>query len=155
MRKLLIMKQTARIISIYASDTAGVCSMLYELGGMTVVHDASGCNSTYSTHDEPRWYQMDSMIYISGLTETDVILPKDFTSSFRSVIAFGEARIIESDEEKRAVMESYTKKYSPHEPQENADKKIAARFAAVAIIEIAITTAVAIVQIFLIFLILL
>ena len=71
------MKQTARIISIYASDTAGVCSMLYELGGMTVVHDASGCNSTYSTHDEPRWYQHDSMIYISALTETDAILGND------------------------------------------------------------------------------
>lgn len=71
------MKQTARIISIYASDTAGVCSMLYELGGMTIVHDASGCNSTYSTHDEPRWYQHDSMIYISALTETDAILGND------------------------------------------------------------------------------
>lgn len=71
------MKQTARIISIYASDTAGVCSMLYELGGMTIVHDASGCNSTYTTHDEPRWYQHDSMIYISALTETDAILGND------------------------------------------------------------------------------
>ena len=40
------MKQTARIISIHAADTSGVCSMLYELGGMVVVHDASGCNST-------------------------------------------------------------------------------------------------------------
>ena len=77
MRKLLIMKQIARIISIYSSDTAGVCSMLYELGGMTIVHDASGCNSTYSTHDEPRWYQQDSMIYISALTETDAILGND------------------------------------------------------------------------------
>ena len=71
------MKQTARIISIYASDTAGVCSMLYELGGMTIVHDASGCNSTYSTHDEPRWYQHDSMIYISALTEMDAIQGND------------------------------------------------------------------------------
>ena len=71
------MKQTTRTLSIYSSDTAGTASMLYELGGMTVIHDASGCNSTYSTHDEPRWYQMDSMIYISGLTETDVILGND------------------------------------------------------------------------------
>ena len=71
------MKQTARIISIYASDTAGVCSMLYELGGMTIVHDASGCNSTYSTHDEPRWYQQDSMIYISALTEMDAVMGND------------------------------------------------------------------------------
>ena len=77
MRELLIMKQTTRVLSIYSSDTAGTASMLYELGGMTVIHDASGCNSTYSTHDEPRWYQMDSMIYISGLTETDVILGND------------------------------------------------------------------------------
>ena len=73
----LLMKQTARIISIHAADTSGVCSMLYELGGMVVVHDASGCNSTYSTHDEPRWYRQDSMIYISALTETDAILGND------------------------------------------------------------------------------
>ena len=71
------MKQTARIISIHAADTSGVCSMLYELGGMVVVHDASGCNSTYSTHDEPRWYRQDSMIYISALTEADAILGND------------------------------------------------------------------------------
>ena len=48
-------------ISCYASDTAGVCSALFELGGMTVVHDASGCNSTYSTFDEPRWYNTESI----------------------------------------------------------------------------------------------
>ena len=71
------MKHTAKIISIYASDTSGVCSMLYELGGLVVVHDASGCNSTYSTHDEPRWYHQDSMIYISALTEMDAILGND------------------------------------------------------------------------------
>lgn len=77
MRKLSAMKNTARILSIYASDTSGVCSMLYELGGLVVVHDASGCNSTYSTHDEPRWYGQDSMIYISALTETDMIFGGD------------------------------------------------------------------------------
>lgn len=71
------MKNTARIISIYASDTSGVCSMLYELGGLVIVHDASGCNSTYSTHDEPRWYGNPSMIYISALTETDMIFGGD------------------------------------------------------------------------------
>lgn len=68
------MQHFARILSIYASDTAGVCSALYELGGLTVVHDASGCNSTYATHDEPRWYDGDGRVYISGLTEMDVVL---------------------------------------------------------------------------------
>ncbi len=71
------MKQTARIISTYAGDTSGVCSALFEWGGMTVMHDASGCNSTYNTHDEPRWYDMDSLVFISALTETEAMLGDD------------------------------------------------------------------------------
>jgi nitrogenase molybdenum-iron protein alpha/beta subunit len=71
------MKQTARIISTYSADVMGVCSALFELGGMVVMHDASGCNSTYTTHDEPRWFDMDSMIYISGLSEMEAIMGDD------------------------------------------------------------------------------
>ena len=74
---MLLMKQTARIISTYAADVSGVCSALYELGGMTVMHDASGCNSTYNTHDEPRWYDMDSMVYISALSEMEAVMGDD------------------------------------------------------------------------------
>lgn len=71
------MKQTASIISTYTSDVSGVCSALYELGGLIVMHDASGCNSTYTTHDEPRWYDIDSMVYLSGLTEMEAIMGDD------------------------------------------------------------------------------
>ena len=71
------MKQTSRIISTYSSDTFGVCSALFELGGMVVMHDASGCNGTYTTHDEPRWFDMDSMVYISALTEMEAIMGDD------------------------------------------------------------------------------
>lgn len=74
---MLPMRQTASRISIYAADVSGVCSALFELGGMTVMHDASGCNSTYNTHDEPRWYDMDSMVYISGLSEMEAIMGDD------------------------------------------------------------------------------
>lgn len=56
---------------------SGVCSALYELGGMTVMHDPSGCNSTYNTHDEIRWYDQDSLIFISGLTDIDAIMGND------------------------------------------------------------------------------
>ena len=41
------------------------------------MHDASGCNSTYSTHDEPRWYDMDSMVYISGISEMEAVMGDD------------------------------------------------------------------------------
>lgn len=72
-----IMKQIASRISIYSADAFGVCSALYELGGLCVMHDASGCNSTYNTHDEPRWYDFNSMVYISGLSEMEAIMGDD------------------------------------------------------------------------------
>ena len=75
--RMLSMRQSYRIIPVYTADVSGVCSALYELGGMTVMHDPSGCNSTYNTHDEIRWYDQDSLIYISGLTETDAIMGND------------------------------------------------------------------------------
>ena len=71
------MKRINRILPVYAADISGVCSALYELGGMTVMHDASGCNSTYTTHDEPRWYSMDSMVYISALSELEAVMGDD------------------------------------------------------------------------------
>ena len=71
------MKRTNRILPVYSADISGVCSALYELGGMTVMHDASGCNSTYTTHDEPRWYSMDSMVYISALSELEAVMGDD------------------------------------------------------------------------------
>ena len=74
---MLLMRQSYRMIPIYTADVSGVCSALYELGGMTVMHDPSGCNSTYKTHDEIRWYDQDSLIFISGLTEIDAIMGND------------------------------------------------------------------------------
>lgn len=71
------MKQVASILSTYSADTFGVCSAFFELGGMIVIHDPSGCNSTYTTHDEPRWYDHDSLIYVSAMTERDAVLGDD------------------------------------------------------------------------------
>lgn len=71
------MRQARTVLSTYSADAFGVCSALYELGGMVVMHDASGCNSTYSTHDEPRWYGSRSLIFISALTEIEAIMGDD------------------------------------------------------------------------------
>jgi len=71
------MKQAKTILSTYTADVSGVCSALFELGGMTVMHDASGCNSTYNTHDEPRWYDCDSLVFISALSEMEAIMGDD------------------------------------------------------------------------------
>ena len=71
------MRQSYRILPVYTGDVSGVCSALYELGGMVVMHDPSGCNSTYNTHDEIRWYEQDSLIFLSGLTHADAVMGSD------------------------------------------------------------------------------
>ena len=71
------MRQVFRKIPVYTGDVSGVCSALFELGGMVVMHDPSGCNSTYNTHDEIRWYDHDSLIFLSGLNDTDAMLGND------------------------------------------------------------------------------
>ena len=73
----LHMNTSYRIIPCYTGDVSGVCSALFELGGMVVIHDPSGCNSTYNTHDETRWYDHDSLIFISGLAEIDAVFGND------------------------------------------------------------------------------
>ncbi|MCR5264328.1 MAG: nitrogenase component 1 [Clostridiales bacterium] len=71
------MSQSITFTSIYTADTMGVCSALFELGGMCVMDDASGCNSTYNTHDEPRWYDTDSLVFITALTENEALMGED------------------------------------------------------------------------------
>ncbi len=70
-------KQTLWSLPVYTGDVSGVCSALYELGGMVVMHDPSGCNSTYNTHDEIRWVKQESLIFLSGLTQLDAITGND------------------------------------------------------------------------------
>ena len=83
--------QTHVFTSTYTADVSGVCSAMYELGGMSVLHDPSGCNSTYSTHDEPRWFDTDSLMYVSGIDEItavmgdDNVLIRDVTAACRDL----------------------------------------------------------------------
>ena len=60
-----------------APDYSGVCSALYELDGMSVIHDASGCTGNYTGFDEPRWYDNQRFVYCSGLREIDAVLGDD------------------------------------------------------------------------------
>ena len=68
------MKQARKVLSTYSSDTFGVISALYGLGGLLVMHDASGCNSTFTTHDEPRWYGDDGLVFVSAVTEEEAVM---------------------------------------------------------------------------------
>jgi Nitrogenase molybdenum-iron protein, alpha and beta chains len=71
------MKKLLRLLPPFAPDYSGACSALFELGGMLVINDASGCTGNYTGFDEPRWYGSKSAVFCSGLREIDAILGDD------------------------------------------------------------------------------
>lgn len=48
----------------------------------------------------------------------DNIKPDQFTTSYKSVICFGKAKIVDTDEEKRSVLKNIAGKYSADFPAE-------------------------------------
>lgn len=50
--------------------------------------------------------------------DKDTIVPEEYTTYFRSVIAFGRARIIEGEEARRKALQILAKKYSPDNEEE-------------------------------------
>lgn len=51
--------------------------------------------------------------------DQDQIIPEEYTTYFRSVIAFGTVRIVEEEEEKRSAIEKLALKYAPEDTAEN------------------------------------
>ena len=56
--------------------------------------------------------------------DQDLVVPEEYTTYFRSVIAFGQIRIIEDDLEKRAAIEKLAIKYAPEDTAANRDDAI-------------------------------
>ena len=56
--------------------------------------------------------------------DQDQIVPAEYTTYFRSVIAFGRIRVLEDEGEKRAVIEKLAVKYAPEDSPENRRQAI-------------------------------
>ena len=61
----------------YAPDYSGICSAFFDLGGISVIHDASGCTGNYTGYDEPRWFGSGAKVFCSGLREIDAVMGDD------------------------------------------------------------------------------
>lgn len=71
------MSNLLRFLSPLAPDDSGVCGVLYELGGITVICDAGGCAGNVCGFDEPRWHEKQSALFSAGLRDMDAILGRD------------------------------------------------------------------------------
>lgn len=56
--------------------------------------------------------------------DQDVIAPEEYTTRFRSAIAFGQIRVIRDDHEKRAAIEKIAVKYAPEDTPANREHTI-------------------------------
>lgn len=61
----------------FAPDYSGAASAIFDMGGLVVLHDASGCTGNYLGYDEPRWFGSNGMVYCSGLRHMDAVLGND------------------------------------------------------------------------------
>jgi nitrogenase molybdenum-iron protein alpha/beta subunit len=71
------MKGLLKYLSPFAPDQSGAASVLYDLGGITVICDAGGCTGNICGFDEPRWFVRKSAIFSAGLRDMDAILGRD------------------------------------------------------------------------------
>ena len=70
--------------------------------------------------------------------DQDQIVPEKYTTCFRSVIAFGHAKIMENDEEIRSAIEKLAVKYAPEDSKENRDLAIDREIKAMCMVKIEI-----------------
>lgn len=66
-----------RMLTPFAPDQSGAASVLYGMGGITVVVDAGGCVGNICGFDEPRWFAQRDAIFSAGLRDMDAILGRD------------------------------------------------------------------------------
>ena len=65
-------------------------------------------------------------------------MPEEYTSYFRSVIAFGTIRELEGDGEKRAAIEKLARKYVPNDTAEGMEAAIQRDWAPLCMLEMTI-----------------
>ena len=58
------------------------------------------------------------------VVDQDQVVPQEYTSYYRSVIVFGNIRILETDEEKRTAIERLALKYAPDDSAANRQNMI-------------------------------
>ena len=72
------------------------------------------------------------------VVDKDQVVPDEYTTYFRSVIVFGQARILEDEEEKRNAINALAKKYAPNHDEGHRQQAIDKEYNATCMIELKI-----------------
>lgn len=104
-------------------------SYLYD-GGKFYFHCAKAGHKLDAIRREPRA----SFCVI----DQDLVVPAEYTSYFRSVIAFGTIRVLEDPAEMRAAVEKLALRYAPEDSEENRQRAIDREWGALCMLEMTV-----------------
>jgi len=114
-------------IQVLNKGTSGVLAVYGENGypyavPLSYIYD----NSKIYFHCALSGHKLDAIKSNSKVSfcviDQDEIIPEEYTTYFRSVIAFGTAKILEDESEKRQALEILAAKYSPEQVQGRIDE---------------------------------
>ena len=69
------------------------------------------------------------------VVDRDEVVPEEYTTYFRSVIAFGRVRVVEDEAQKRAAIELLARRYFPQDSAENRRRAIEREWAGLCMLE--------------------
>ena len=72
------------------------------------------------------------------VVDQDRVVPEEYTTYFRSVIAFGRIRVLEELREKRAAIEKLAAKYAPQDTPEGRERAISREWEPLCMLEMTI-----------------
>ena len=133
----------AECVEILNRNTSGILAVLGDNGypyavPLSYVYDGSvlyfHCSKSGHKLDAIKSYDKVSFCVV----DQDDVVPKKYTTYFRSVILFGRAGLLDKDEEILSAIEKLAIKYHPTDNKENRDIAIKKEFAAMCIVKIEI-----------------
>lgn len=71
------MKNLFKVTPGFAPDYSGVCSVLYELGGLCVMIDPGDCLEHSIYVDDPRWDEEPRLFFSPAVRELDAVVGDD------------------------------------------------------------------------------
>lgn len=130
-------------IDILNNGTAGVLALLGDDGypyavPISYVYD----NSKIYFHGAKTGHKTDAIKKCSKASfcviDQDNIIPEEYTTYFRSIIAFGKVRILEDEKEIRAAIGKLAAKYHPKDSVKNRNQAIEREWKPLCMIEFSI-----------------
>ena len=129
----------AECIEILRENTSGVLAVFGDDGypyavPLSYVYD----NGTLFFHCAKSGHKLDAIKACDKasfcMIDQDLVIPKEYTTYFRSVILFGRASIMTQEDEIRGAIEKLAIKYYPDDSRENRDSAIEKEYKAMCMV---------------------